>query len=137
MDTQGMQYRSSTPRIMVVDDSEDILLTIKTGLDKENFKIDIFNSAKSALEAFEHQSPDYDYYKLVLTDIRMPGMNGFALYVYLKEKNPYMKIAFMTACDIQLEEYRDIIPAIEIIDIIKKPFSIGDLVTQIRYNLAS
>ena len=43
--------RISAPRIMVVDDSEDILLTIKTGLDKENFNIDIFNSAKSALEA--------------------------------------------------------------------------------------
>jgi CheY-like chemotaxis protein len=65
-----MQSRNSTPRIMAVDDTEDILLIIKMGLEVENFKVDIFNSAKSAIEAFERHAPDYDYYKLVLTDIR-------------------------------------------------------------------
>jgi len=106
---------------------------IKIGLEEKNFKVDTFSSAKSAVEAFECNAPDY--YKLVLSDIRMPNMNGFALYLYLKEKNPSMKIAFMTAFDIQLEEFRDIIPAIEINDIIKKPFDIDDLATQIRHNL--
>jgi DNA-binding response OmpR family regulator len=67
----------------------------------------------------------------------MPNMNGFALYLYLKEKNPFMKIAFMTAFDIQLEEFRDIIPTIEINDIIKKPFDIDDLAAQIKHNLES
>jgi len=97
--------------------------------------VDAFTSAKSASEASQGHPPDY--YRLVLTDIRMPNMNGFALYLYLKEKNPSMKIAFMTAFDIQLEELRDIIPAIEINDIIKKPFDIDDLATQIRHNLES
>jgi len=67
----------------------------------------------------------------------MPNMNGFALYLYLKEKNPSMKIVFMTAFDKQLEEFRDILPAIEINDIIKKPLDIDDLATQIRHNLES
>jgi DNA-binding response OmpR family regulator len=132
-----MQSRNSTPRIMAVDDTEDILLIIKMGLEVENFKVDIFNSAKSAIEAFERHAPDYDYYKLVLTDIRMPDMNGFALYLYLKEKNPFMKIVFMTAFDLPLQELRDIIPAIEINDIIKKPFNIDDLAMQIKHNLGS
>ena len=57
--------------------------------------------------------------------------------MFLKEKNPYMKIAFMTAFDIQLEEFREIMPATEINDIIKKPFDIDDLATQIRHNLES
>jgi hypothetical protein len=38
--------------------------------------------------------------------------------------SPFIKIAFMTAFDIQLEEFRDIIPAININDIIKKPYLI-------------
>jgi DNA-binding response OmpR family regulator len=122
-----------TPRIMVVDDAEDILLVIKVGLEEKNFKVDTFSNAKSAVEAFERHPPDY--YKLVLTDIRMPNMNGFALYLYLKEKNPFMKIAFMTAFDIQLEEFREFVPTIEINDIIKKPFIIDDLAMQIKYNL--
>jgi len=135
VNTKSMQSRNSTPRIMVVDDAEDILLRIKMRLEEENFKVDIFSGAKSALEAYERHFPDYDYYNLVLTEITLPDMNGFALYLYLREKNPYMKIAFMTAFDIQFEEFRDIIPAIEINDIIKKPFHIDDLATQIRYNL--
>ena len=84
------QSRNSTPRIMVVDDTEDILIVIKHGLEEKNFKVDTFNSIESALEAFERHAPDY--YNLVLTDIRLPKMNGFALYLYLKEKNPSMKI---------------------------------------------
>jgi two-component system OmpR family response regulator len=132
-----MQCRNSIPRIMVVDNAEDILLIIKMRLEEENFKVDIFTDAKSALEAFERHFPDYDYYKLVLIEITMPDMNGFALYLYLREKNPYMKIAFMTAVDMQFEEFRDIIPAIDINDIINKPFNIDDLAKQIRYNLES
>ena len=75
---------NSTPHIMVVDDTEDILTMIKYGLEEKNFKVDTFNSAESTLQAFERHTPDY--YNLVLTDIRMPKMNGFALYLYLKEK---------------------------------------------------
>jgi DNA-binding response OmpR family regulator len=126
---------NSTPRIMVVDDTEDTLTVIKYGLEEKKFIVDTFNSAESALEAFERHAPDY--YNLVLTDIRLPKMNGFALYLYLKEKNPPMKILFMTAFEIQLEEFRDIVPGAEIDDIIKKPFIIDDLVMQIKHNLES
>lgn len=127
------QSQNSTPLIMVVDDSEDILTSIKFGLEKKSFKANTFSTAEAALESFELHAPDY--YKLVLTDVRMPKMNGFALYLYLKEKNPSMKIMFMTAYDIQLDELKDIVPAVEIDEIIKKPFDIGDLVMQIKYNL--
>ena len=129
------QSRNSTPRIMVVDDTEDILTAIRYGLEEKNFKVDTFNSAESSLEAFERHPTDY--YEIVLTDIRLPKMNGFALYLYLKEKNPSMKILFMTAFEIQLEEFRDIVPGLEIDDIIKKPFIIDDLVMRIKHNLES
>lgn len=127
------QSRNSTPSIMVVDDTEDILLAIKYGLEEKNFKVDTFTSVESALEAFDSHAPDY--YDLVLTDIRMPKMNGFALYLYLKEKNPSIKILFMTAFELQLEEFRDVVPGVEIDDIIKKPFIVDDLVMQIKHNL--
>jgi DNA-binding response OmpR family regulator len=129
------QSRNSTPRIMVVDDTEDILTAIRYGLEEKNFKVDTFNSAESAIETFERHPPDY--YDLVLTDIRLPKMNGFALYLYLKEKNPSMKILFMTAFEIQLEEFRDIVSGLEIDDIVKKPFIIDDLVMQIKHSLES
>ena len=126
---------NSTPRIMVVDDTEDILTVIKYGLEENNFKVDAFNSVQSALVAFESHAPDY--YNLVLTDIRMPKMNGFALYLYLKEKNPSIKILFMTAFEIQFEEFKDIVPEAEFDDIIKKPFNVDDLIMQVKHNLES
>src|SRR5436305_3201703 len=135
MNKNMAQSRASTPRIMVVDDTEDILTVIKYSLEEKNFKVDSFGNAESALEAFERHSPDY--YNLVLTDIRLPKMNGFALYLYLKEKNPSIKILFMTAFEIQIEEFRDIVPGLEIDDIIKKPFIVDDLVMQIKHNLES
>jgi DNA-binding response OmpR family regulator len=119
--------------IMIVDDDLDILITIKIGLEQKGFKIHTFSSGRSALDSFENHA--HNYYDLVLTDILMPTMNGFALYLYLKEKNPSLKIAFMTAFDMPIEEFRAVIPSIEINDIIKKPFTIGDLATRIKYIL--
>jgi DNA-binding response OmpR family regulator len=135
MNKNKAQSRNCTPRIMVVDNSEVILTAIKYGLEEKNFKVDTFSTTEAALESFELHAPDY--YKLVLTDIRMPEMNGFALYLCLKEKNPSMKIIFMTTYDIQLDELKDIVPAVEIDEIIKKPFEIDDLAMQIKYNLES
>jgi|SRR5919108_2318357 two-component system response regulator ChvI len=130
-----IQSKDRASNIMVVDDDPDILLTIKVGLEEKGFKIDTFSSGESALKAFEYHASNY--YDLVLTDIRMPNMNGFALYLYLKEKNPSIKIAFMTAFDIPMDEFRAVVPSVEINDIIKKPFTIGGLATQIKYILNS
>jgi DNA-binding response OmpR family regulator len=129
----SIQSKDHVSNIMVVDDDLDILITIKIGLEQKGFKIHTFNCGKSALDAFEDHAPNY--YDLVLTDIRMPIMNGFALYLYLKEKNPSLKIAFMTAFDMAIEEFKAVIPSVEINDIIKKPFTIGDLATRIKYIL--
>jgi DNA-binding response OmpR family regulator len=132
---KNMFYKDGVCNIMIVDDDEDILLTMKIGLEEKGFKIHSFNTAESALEAFK-QHP-HDCYDLVLTDIYMPNMNGFALYLCLKEKNPSLKIVFMTAFDIPIEEFRAVVPSVELDDIIKKPFSISDLATRIRYILIS
>ena len=129
----NIQSKDHASNIMIIDDDLDILLTIKIGLEQKGFKIHTFNCGKSALDAFEDHAPTY--YDLVLTDIRMPTMNGFALYLYLKEKNPSLKIAFMTAFDMPIEEFRAVIPSVEINDVIKKPFTIGELAIWIEHIL--
>ena len=90
--------RNTPPRIMVVDDEKDILRIIKRDLEsndsKITFKVDAFSDSESALNAFNNHPNDY--YDLVLTDIRMPKMNGFELYRHIKQRNPTMKIAFIT-----------------------------------------
>ena len=119
------------PRIMVVDDEKDILSIIKRGLESDNiFKVDTFSNAESALQAFETHS-EY-YYDIILTDIRMPKMSGFELYRRIKEKRSSTKIAFITAFEINKDEFKKVIPSVHVIDFISKPVSISNLITKLK-----
>src|ERR687883_659892 len=120
-------------KLMVVDDEKDILRIIKRDLEANNnntFKVDTFYSGELALQAFD--SRPKDYYDLILTDIRMPKMNGFELYRRIKEKNPSMKIAFITAFEINKEEFNKVLPSVNVIDFISKPLSISNLITKLK-----
>jgi DNA-binding response OmpR family regulator len=128
--------RNSPFRIMFVDDEKDILSTVKRGLESNNaFKVDTFPSGESALQTFE--SHPENYYDIVITDIRMPKMNGFELYRRIKEKNPSMKIAFITAFEINKEEFNKVMPSVNVIDFISKPLSISNLIAKLKTMLTS
>jgi response regulator RpfG family c-di-GMP phosphodiesterase len=123
--------RNSPVRIMFVDDEKDILSTVKRGLESNTaFTVDTFSSGESALQGFE--SHPENYYDLVITDIRMPKMNGFELYRRIKEKNQSMKIAFITAFEINKEEFNKVMPSVNVIDFISKPLSVSSLVTKLK-----
>jgi DNA-binding NtrC family response regulator len=119
------------PRIMVVDDERDILSIVKRGLEsKKRFQVETFIDAESALESLKENSGDY--YDLVLTDIRMPKINGFELYRRIKESNPSMKIVFITAFEINKEEFSKVIPSLDVIDFISKPVSMSTLISKLN-----
>jgi DNA-binding NtrC family response regulator len=119
------------PRIMVVDDERDILSIVKRGLESKNrFKVETFIDAESALESLKENSDNY--YDLVLTDIRMPKINGFELYRRIKESNPNMKIVFITAFEINKDEFSKVIPSVDVIDFISKPVSMSTLITKLN-----
>ena len=119
------------PRIMVVDDERDILSIVKRGLEsKKRFQVETFIDAESALESLKENSDNY--YDLVLTDIRMPKINGFELYRRIKESNPHMKIVFITAFEINKDEFSKVIPSVDVIDFISKPVSMSTLITKLN-----
>ncbi|HKI09596.1 MAG TPA: response regulator [Nitrososphaeraceae archaeon] len=119
-------------KVMVVDDEKDILRIIKRDLEADNnsFRVDAFYSSELALQAFDNHPRDY--YDLILTDIRMPKMNGFELYRRIKEKNPSMKIAFITAFEINREEFNKVLPSIDVKDFIIKPISMSHLIVKLK-----
>lgn len=122
---------SSPPRIMIVDDESDILSVIKRGLESKNdFMVDTFSKADDAIENFQNHPPNY--YDLVITDIRMPKVNGFELYRRIKDTNPNMKIAFITAFEINKEEFGKVIPSVNVTHFISKPVSISKLREKIK-----
>ena len=118
-------------RVMVVDDEKDILRIIKRDLEITNeFQVEIFSSGIEALTAFKNH--ELGYYDVIITDIRMPKMNGFDLYRQIKEINPDTKIAFITAFEINKDEFNKVLPSIEVKDFIIKPIDMDDLIFKIK-----
>jgi CheY-like chemotaxis protein len=124
---------------MFVDNEKDILRVIKRGLesyesnDSTNiFKVDAYQDSELAIQSFQNH-PD-NYYDLVLTDLKMPKINGFELYIRMKEKNPRMKFAFMTAYDnIDKEKFANYSSAIDPNSFISKPVTASKLKSKLMY----
>ncbi|MRN40911.1 MAG: response regulator [Nitrosopumilales archaeon] len=132
-----MQTEQQVFRIMFVDNEKDILRVIKRGLESSEsndttskFKVDAYQEL--ALQSFQNH-PD-NYYDLVLTDLKMPKINGFELYMRMKEKNPRMKFAFMTAYDnIDKEKFANYSSAIDPNSFISKPVTASKLKSKLMY----
>lgn len=70
--------------------------------------------------AQEHFQTNSESYGLVITDLKMPGMNG---YEFIKnEIKSQVKVFFMTAFSINDKEFRRILPFVKIDEFIKKWF---------------
>jgi len=87
--------------ILLIDDELDITLTIKGMLEDAGFKVDSFNDPILALDNYKA-----NFYDLIILDILMPKMNGFELYVKIREKNPKVKVCFLTASEFYYEKFR-------------------------------
>jgi CheY-like chemotaxis protein len=127
---QRQQQRYST-NIMVVDDEPDILFTYKSLLSAEGYDVKAFTDPQEALKHFVQLLDPSSYYRLVLLDIRMPGLNGLQLFYKIKTLSPNTKIMFCSALDIA-EEIVSILPDIKYNDIIKKPIKREYFVSKIN-----
>ena len=88
-----------TKRILLVDDEQDIIFTIKRILEENGFEVDSFNDSFLALNYYK-----VNFYDLVILDIKLPKMDGFELYTKIREKDPKVKICFLTAVTKSNEE---------------------------------
>ena len=110
---------------MVVDDEIEMRIALETTLKREGHHITLAENGKQALEKLNEDSFD-----LVLTDVKMPKMNGVELLKALKQKSPKTVAIMMTA-------YGDIDNAVETIkagafDYLLKPFSAEILVATVN-----
>lgn len=82
-------------RILVVDDEQDLLEILKFNLETEGYEVATASSAEEALQM------DIASFSLLLLDVMMGGMSGFAMARKLKEKptTANVPIIFLTARD--------------------------------------
>ncbi len=79
--------------ILVVDDELDMLQLLKRSLEKDLVcRVDVASSAEMGLTALERHS-----YDLVLSDIRMSGMDGLDFLQQIKQAHPNLTVIMMTA----------------------------------------
>ena len=113
--------RGYEPKVLVLDDDFDISQLIKQILQKDNFK-NVF-AFTDPLLALEHFRKNQKEYSLIISDIRMPTMNGFEFVTEAKKINPKVKILLMTAFEIDDKEFARVLPKPKIDGLIRKPAS--------------
>ena len=116
--------RSSSKSVLVIDDEHDIVNLIRESLYLHRFEVSTFTEPSAALEHFISHSKDYD---IVISDIRMPGMNGYQFVKHVKERNPKVKVILMSAFEIEDKEFHNLLPDIKVDAFLRKPFSIQQL----------
>jgi two-component system, NtrC family, response regulator AtoC len=112
-------------RVLVVDDEENIRLVLKTLLKRHGYEVEVADSGESALGLVDSFGPD-----VILTDVRMPKMNGLDLLATLKAKQNPATVIVMSA-------YGSVDLALEAIkggayDYVGKPFKPDEIVLALR-----
>ena len=82
----------SLRRILVVDDDPNLLRLLALRLEKEGFAVTQATSGEEALAKLAHGLPD-----LVITDMRMGGMDGLALFEAVSRRHPALPVIILTA----------------------------------------
>jgi DNA-binding response OmpR family regulator len=109
-------------KVLIVDDEETLTWSMAKSLskDKDKFEVIIANNGSEAIHLLKKNEID-----IVISDIRMPDINGLDLLVKIKKEYPETKVIIMTAygsSDVQKEANRR-----GSLFYVEKPFEISDI----------
>lgn len=115
----------SNCKILIVDDEDFMRGAVLEVLRRENYVAMAASSAKEAIELMTNRS-----FAVVITDVKMPGMDGITLFRELKKHHPETSIIIMTG-------FPDLEDAIEVIkegavDYLQKPFPPARLIELVK-----
>ena len=110
--------------IQVVDDEFDIVNVIKLYLQEKGLNVFGFTDPLLALEHFRINCKNY---MLIISDIRMPGMNGFEFVRKVREIIPTIKVLLMSAFEVNSVELSEDLRGNKIQAFIQKPIALDEL----------
>jgi two-component system, OmpR family, response regulator ChvI len=109
---------SKVPHILLIDDERDDLFVLEKFLTREGFGVKSFSNSREALDHFSRTNPSF--YDLIISDIRMPEINGLELYLSLKAIKNDVKILFASCIELA-EEILSVMPGVRPEQLIRKP----------------
>ncbi len=116
--------------VLVVDDQQVVLELVDAFLEDSGYRIHLAGRAQQALDICQRLEGKID---LLLTDVRMPGMNGPELYFRVAEQYPSIKVLFMSGFSAS-EAARFGVP--QSAPLIVKPFRPDELLQRMRLVIA-
>ena len=125
-----MNPESPNRRILVIDDEYAIRVLLKSFLEGQDYEVRLAEDGEHALQTFEEFQPE-----VVISDIMMPVENGLSVVSKIRERNPSIKVVYLSAwideaetekrLNEELNEYPDY-------RLIKKPFDLDALLNVIK-----
>ena len=116
---------SHNQKICIIDDDSSIRWVLDKALGSAGLQVDVYESADNALAAINQQEP-----AVIVTDIRMPGMDGLELLELINSKYPDLPVIIMTAhsdLDSAVSAYKG-----GAFEYLPKPFDVDDAVALVN-----
>jgi two-component system, NtrC family, nitrogen regulation response regulator GlnG len=113
------------PRVWVIDDDRSIRWVLERALRKAEMHVTCFSNGVGVMEALQREQPD-----VILTDIRMPGIDGLDLLRQVSARYPGLPVIIMTA-------HSDLDSAVSAFhggafEYLPKPFDLDEAVGQVN-----
>ena len=121
--------------VSIVDDNPDIILLFNEAL-KSISGITIFTFTDPILALEHFQANDYAYV-LVISDYKMPGLNGMEFLKKIKESNRFVRTILMTAFQIEDKVFLEYTKKKIINAFLQKPIGIHDLLKEVDTQIHS
>jgi response regulator RpfG family c-di-GMP phosphodiesterase len=115
--------------ILMLDDEFDIMSIFTLALEQQCFHVIGFTEPMLALDHFQKKS---DLYWLIVSDIRMPLMDGYEFVKRVKEIRHDVKVFFMSAYLIDDIQFRTGLSLVKVEEYIEKPISVNDFIRMVK-----
>jgi DNA-binding response OmpR family regulator len=112
--------------VLIVDDELSILVPLKFLLEKSNYRVNLAQSGKEALEKISKIKPD-----LILLDIMLPDLDGYEIYQLIRENSEWddIKVIYLSAKNRDVDIAKGLNLGVDAY--VTKPFSNSELLEKI------
>ncbi len=122
--------RGEGETVLVVEDDTATREALQYLLESQNYNVYTAQDGIEALKLYDQTGKHFD---LVVSDIVMPGMGGLMLYSVLREREPNLRMLFITGHPLELENQTLLEESR--LNWLQKPFSMQEFISAIRLAL--
>jgi DNA-binding response OmpR family regulator len=116
--------RDMTPRILVIEDNEDLAFGLRRSLEAEGYDIDVASDGPGGLAALRMRSPD-----LIILDLMLPVFDGYRVLTVLRERGYAVPVMILSAKGEETDKVHGF--RIGADDYVTKPFGLSELIARV------